>query len=183
MPSVRDRASNAHREIRAVNRGASSARRRLGAQRDPWPRLRLAEFRLALFLERHGRFLVVGSVERHLLQRHRGFEQHVDAILDDLVDRQLGPADSPGWTVSELDCDLARPRQYLRAWYDMIDQPDTLRFLAFQERPADEKFLGLIDADQQRPDHGPAVARDQTDARDMGVADAGFFGHDSDVAQ
>src|SRR4051794_11380327 len=49
-----------------------------------------AEARPTLFLERHGRLLVVGGLKRHLLQRHRGREQHVDAVLDDLVDRQLG---------------------------------------------------------------------------------------------
>ncbi len=77
--------------------------------RRPSPGLALAEPGLALLLERHRRLLVVGSLERHLLQRHRGFQQHVDALLDDLVDRQLGPANGPCRAVGELDRDLARP--------------------------------------------------------------------------
>ena len=44
-------------------------------------------------------------------------------------------------------------------------------------------FLGLVDADQQRPDHGAAVAGDQTDARNVRVADARVFRHHRNVAQ
>ena len=55
--------------------------------------------------------------------------------------------------------------------------------MAFQQRAANEIFLGLVDAYQQRPDHGSAVARHEAHARDMGVADAGIFGHNGNVAQ
>ena len=65
----------------------------------------------------------------------------------------------------------------------MVDQSDPLGFLAAQQRAPDQKFLGLVDADKQRPDHRSAVARDEADTRDMGVPDAGVFGHHGNVAQ
>src|SRR5882672_9708941 len=75
--------------------------------------LRLAELRLAFFLERGGRLLVISGIERHLLQRHGGFEHHVDPLLDDLVDRQFRPANSPGRAVGEFDRNLAGLCQHL----------------------------------------------------------------------
>src|SRR5579883_766104 len=146
-------------------------------------RLTLAKFGLALLLEQHRRLLVVGGLERHLFERHRGLEQHVHPVFDDLIDRQLGPADGPGRAVCELDRDLARFRQNLRARRDVIDEADPLGFLSLQERAADQELLGLVNADQQRPDHRAAIACNQAYTRDMRVADARVFGHHGDVAE
>src|SRR6266481_8107477 len=79
--------------------------------------------------------------------------------------------------------DLARLCQHLRARHHMIDEPDPLGLLALQQRATDQKLLRLVDANEQRPDHGAAVAGDQADARDMRVANAGVFGHDSNIAE
>ena len=55
--------------------------------------------------------------------------------------------------------------------------------MPFRRVPRINIFLGLVDADQQRPDHGAAVAGDQANARDVGVADARVFSHYRDIAK
>ena len=65
----------------------------------------------------------------------------------------------------------------------MIDKADPLGFLAAQQRAAHQELLGLVDADQQRPDHRAAVPCNQADTRNVGIADARVFRHDRNVAQ
>lgn len=60
--------------------------------------------------------------------------------------------------------------------HTMIDQSDALGLRTFKQCATHQEFLGLADANQQRPDDDAAVARDEPDTADMSVAHARVLG-------
>src|SRR3546814_8120552 len=64
----------------------------------------------------------------------------------------------------------------------IIHQAQAGGFRALEQLPAHQEFLRALRADQQRPDHGAAIARDEADL-DMGVAEPRIIGHDAHVGE